>query len=194
MSLYGHDFCTIWGLPPEADHDKIGTKQGIENRKRENKRRVMITRSSGAYTDSTEHLVEDAIRVLVVDSSEAMREGIRHMLNGDETIKVVAEARNGKEALDLVVKVSPDIVILDGSLRGTDSTKVISYIKDSSPSVGIIVLNDEQNFLVPAIENGASGFLSGDVARSDLIGAIRIVHLWRMVLFQQGSNFTLVKL
>jgi DNA-binding NarL/FixJ family response regulator len=154
----------------------------------------MITRSSSAFTESMENLVEDAIRVLVVDSSEAMREGIRHMLAGDEGIKVVAEARNGKEALELVAKVTPDIVILDGSLRGTDSTKVISYIKECSPLVGIIVLNDQQNFLVPAIENGASGFLTGDVGRNDLIGAIRIVHLWRMVLFQQGSNFTLVKL
>ena len=154
----------------------------------------MITRSTSAFTDTTGNLVEDAIRVLVVDSSEAMREGIRHMLAGDETIKVVGEARDGKEALDLVVKVSPDIVILDGRLKGTDSTKVISYIKECSPQVGIIVLNDEQNFLVPAIESGASGFLTGDVRRSDLIGAIRIVHLWRMVLFQQGSNFTLVKL
>jgi DNA-binding NarL/FixJ family response regulator len=154
----------------------------------------MITQSSRIYTESAGLTVEDAIRVLVVDSREAMREGIRHMLAGDETIKVVAEARNGKEALELVTKVSPDIVILDGSLRGADSTKVISYIKDSSPHVGIIVLNDEQNFLVPAIENGASGFLTGNIERGDLIGAIRIVHLWRMVLFQQGSNFTLVKL
>lgn len=154
----------------------------------------MITRSSNTYMDSGVTLVDDAIRVLVVDSSEAMREGIRHMLAGDESIKVVGEARDGKEALDLAVKISPDIVILDGRLRGTDSGKVISYIKECSPQVGIIVLNDEQNFLVPAIENGASGFLTGDVGRSDLIGAIRIVHLWRMILFQQGSRFTLVKL
>ena len=154
----------------------------------------MITQSSRKYTESTDVPVEEAIRVLVVDSREAMREGIRHMLAGDESIKVVAEARDGKEALDLAVKVAPDIVILDGGLRGADSTKVISCIKESSPQVGIIVLNDQQNFLVSAIENGASGFLSGNVGRSDLIGAIRIVHLWRMVLFQQGSNFTLVKL
>ena len=154
----------------------------------------MITRSSNTYIDSGVNLVDDAIRVLIVDSSEAMREGIRHMLAGDESIKVVGEARDGKEALDLAVKISPDIVILDGRLKGTDSAKVISYIKESSPQVGIIVLNDEQNFLVPAIESGASGFLTGDVGRSDLIGAIRIVHLWRMILFQQGSRFTLVKL
>ncbi len=154
----------------------------------------MITRSSNTYIDSGVNLVDDAIRVLIVDSSEAMREGIRHMLAGDESIKVVGEARDGKEALDLAVKISPDIVILDGRLKGTDSAKVISYIKESSPQVGIIVLNDEQNFLVPAIESGASGFLTGDVGRSDLIGAIRIVHLWRMILFQRGSRFTLVKL
>lgn len=154
----------------------------------------MITRSSKAYIDSGVSLVDDAIRVLIVDSSEAMREGIRHMLAGDESIQVIGEARDGKEALDLAVKTSPDIVILDGRLKGTDSAKVISYIKECSSQAGIIVLNDEQDFLVPAIESGASGFLTGDVGRNDLIGAIRIVHLWRSVLFQQGSQFTLVKL
>jgi DNA-binding NarL/FixJ family response regulator len=154
----------------------------------------MITRSSGLYKETTGNLVEDVIRVLVADSSEAMREGIRQMLGGDESIKVVGEARDGKEALDMVARLTPDIVILDGSLRGTDCTQIISYIKECAAHVGVIVLNDEQNFLVPAIENGASGFLSGDVGRTDLIGAIRIVHLWRMVLFQQGSRFTLVKL
>jgi len=154
----------------------------------------MITRSSDIYPEAGVSVVDDAIRVVVADSSEAMREGIRHMLAGDDSIKVVGEARNGKEVLDLVMKVMPDIVILDGGLRGMDSTRVISHIKKNSPQVGIIVLNDEQDFLVPAIENGASGFLTGDVGRNDLIGAIRIVHLWRMVLFQQGSHFTLVKL
>ena len=154
----------------------------------------MITRSTGLIEESGSNLVEDVIRVLVADSSEAMREGIRQMLSGDESIKVIGEARDGKEVLDLAVKLSPDIVILDGRLRGTDSTKVICYLKECAPHVGVIVLNDEQNFLVPAIENGASGFLTGDVGRNDLIGAIRIVHLWRMILFQQGSNFTLVKL
>jgi DNA-binding NarL/FixJ family response regulator len=154
----------------------------------------MITRSTGLIAESGSNLVDDVIRVLVADSSEAMREGIRQMLSGDESIKVIGEARDGKEVLDLAVKLSPDIVILDGRLRGTDSTKVICCLKESAPDVGVIVLNDEQNFLVPAIENGASGFLTGDVGRNDLIGAIRIVHLWRMILFQQGSNFTLVKL
>lgn len=154
----------------------------------------MITRSTGLMADSGSNLVDDVIRVLIADSSEAMREGIRQMLSGDESIKVIGEARDGKEVLDLAVKLSPDIVILDGRLRGTDSTKVISCLKECAPQVGVIVLNDEQNFLVPAIENGASGFLTGDVGRNDLIGAIRIVHLWRMILFQQGSNFTLVKL
>ena len=122
----------------------------------------MITRSSSVFTESTNNLVEDAIRVLVVDSSEAMREGIRHMLAGDESIKVVAEARNGKEALELVEKITPDIVILDGSLRGTDSTKVISYIKECSPLVGIIVLNDQMYVYMPRIFAGYSRLYVGD--------------------------------
>ncbi len=138
--------------------------------------------------------LEDVIRVVVVDSREAMREGIRQMLSGDETIKVIGEARNEREALNQIQKLYPDIVILDAEIRGADGIKVINQISRSLHHVGIIVLNDERNFLVPAIENGASAFLARDIGRNELISAIRIIYLWRSILFQDEDHFTLVKL
>jgi DNA-binding NarL/FixJ family response regulator len=136
----------------------------------------------------------DVIRVVVVDSREAMREGLRQMLNGDESIKVIGEARNGKEALSQIHKLYPDIVILDVDMKGGDGIKMITEIKKSLHNLGIIVLNDDQSYLVPAIESGASAFLTRNIGRIELTSAIRIVYLWRSILFQDDDHFTLVKL
>jgi DNA-binding NarL/FixJ family response regulator len=138
--------------------------------------------------------MSDVIRVVVVDSREAMREGLRQMLNGDESIKVIGEAPNEKEALNQINKLYPDIVILDVETRGTDGVKTIKQMKRALHNISIIVLNDEQSLLVPAIENGASAFLPRHVSRNELISAIRIVYLWRSILFQDEDHFALVKL
>ena len=135
-----------------------------------------LSEVSRGYSDTAG--LEGVIRVVVVvDSREAMREGIRQMLSGDETIKVTGEVRNGKEALNQIQKLYPDIVILDAEIPGADGIKIINQISRSLPHVGIIVLNDERNFLVPAIKNGATTFLARDTGRNELISAIRLIYL-----------------
>jgi DNA-binding NarL/FixJ family response regulator len=137
---------------------------------------------------------EDVIRIIVGDSREAMREGLRQMLAEDENIKVIGEARNGKEVLNQIKDLNPDIVILDGRMRGVDCIQIINDIKEISQNIDIIVLNDDSNYVVSAIETGVAGFLSRDISRNELITVIRIIHLWRLVLFRSGTHFTLVKL
>jgi DNA-binding NarL/FixJ family response regulator len=137
---------------------------------------------------------EESIDVVIADAREAMREGLRQMLNSDENIKVVGEARNGKELLSQIKTLSPDIVILDGKMKGADDAQIISSIKAITKDIDVIVLNDERSLLIPAIENGVAGFISRDIGRNELVTAIRIIHLWRLVLFKSGTHFTLVKL
>ena len=153
---------------------------------------TLFNESPRVYSYSS--AVSDVIRVIVVDSREAMREGIRQMLNGDESIKVIGEARNGKEALNQIQKLYPDVVILDVETRGADGVKAIDQIKNHVHNIGIIVLNDDQGFLVPAIQSGASAFLPRDISRNEIISAIRIIYLWRSILFQDEDHFALVKL
>jgi DNA-binding NarL/FixJ family response regulator len=143
-----------------------------------------------SYTTS----VSDVIRVVLFDSREAMREGLRQMLNGDETIKVIGEARNGKEALNQIQKLYPDIIVLGIEMQETDSSKIIDQIKHSLNNIGIIVLSDDQSILVPTIKKGVSGFLSRNISRNELVSAIRIIYLWRSILFQDEDHFTLIKL
>lgn len=130
----------------------------------------------------------EIIRVLIVDDHEAMREGLRLMLSGDERIRVVGVARDGQRALDRLDKLLPDIVLLDVVAPAMDIIEVTRSIKDAQPHVVVIILSDNPKYLAPAIKAGAAGFLTRSVDRDDLLAAIRLVYLWRLVLFNGGSG------
>jgi DNA-binding NarL/FixJ family response regulator len=154
----------------------------------------MFIKSSVMSDEFVNFDAEESINVIIGDSREAIREGLRQMLNSDENIKIVGEARNGKEVLSQIKALSPDIVILDGKMKGVDDAQILNNIKTITKETDVIVLNDERNLLIPSIENGVAGFITRDVSRNELVTAIRIIHLWRMILFRNGTHFTLVKL
>lgn len=123
------------------------------------------------------------IRVLLVDDHEAMREGLRLMLSGDESIRVVGVARDEQKALERVEKLTPDIVLLDLTHLNRDIIQVTASIREARPHTGIIVLNDNPKYLAPAVKAGAVGFLTRSIGRDELVAAIRLVYLWKLVLF-----------
>ncbi len=136
----------------------------------------------------------DVIRAMVIDSREAMREGLRSMLGGDERITVIGAVSGPAEAVRRLQELSPDIVVMDISMPGAEGIETIKRLKKARPSIGILVLSDDRKSLVPAIRAGAAGFLSRDISRSELAAAIQLVYLWRLVLFDvDGSAFALVK-
>lgn len=137
---------------------------------------------------------QDVIRVIVIDPREAMRTGIRQMLADDDSIKVIGESRNTRDAIAQIQKLYPDIVILGMDLQTDEGIKTVRQINQALHKISVIVLNDDRGLLVPSIENGAVAFLTRDIGRNELISAIRIVYLWRSILFQNDENFTLVKL
>jgi DNA-binding NarL/FixJ family response regulator len=141
--------------------------------------------------------VEDTIRVILFDSHETVREGLRHMLGDDESIKVIAEASTTRELLDKAETLTPDVVII-GEVESSnyDTSSTIRCLGEGRSPCRVIVINDERRFLVPAVRAGAVGFLKRKVSRSELTAAIRIVHLWHRVLADQtkGSHFALVNL
>jgi DNA-binding NarL/FixJ family response regulator len=137
----------------------------------------------------------EVIRVVLVDDREAMREGLRLMLSGDESIRVVGVARDGQQALAKIEKLLPDIVVLDIATSTMNVIEVTRSIKESQPHVSIVILNDSRRHLASAIKAGAVGFLARSVGRDELIAAIRLIYLWKLVLFNGNrGQCALVKL
>ena len=138
---------------------------------------------------------DEKIRVILVDEREAMREGLRHMLSEDESITVVGEARDGKSALARARVLCPDIILMDVGVRGTSGIGAACSLREARLPTSFIILADNRKYLAPAIEAGAVGFLPRNISRDHLIGAIRIIHMWRLSLFDNSrSHFALVKL
>jgi DNA-binding NarL/FixJ family response regulator len=153
--------------------------------------------SEAFVTDSDNEAMEEVIRVILFDSHETVREGLRHMLGDDESIAVIGEATTTSELLEKAAGLIPDVVII-GEVESSnyDTTSTIRCLGEGRSPCRVIVINDERRFLVPAVRAGAVGFLKRKVSRSELTAAIRIVHLWHHVLADktQGSHFALVNL
>jgi DNA-binding NarL/FixJ family response regulator len=139
--------------------------------------------AGASQVDKTTRGESEIIRVLLVDDHEAMREGLRLMLSGDESIRVVGVARDEQKALERVEKLTPDIVLLDLTHLNRDIIQVTASIREARPHTGIIVLNDNPKYLAPAVKAGAVGFLTRNIGRDELVAAIRLVYLWKLVLF-----------
>ena len=124
----------------------------------------------------------DAIRVVVADDHALFRRGLEMVLETEDDIAVVAEANNGKEALDLAVEHVPDLVLMDvrmpaaGGING--GIEATQAIKDAVPNTKILMLtiSDEEEDLYDAIKAGASGYLLKEISIEEVADAIRHVH------------------
>ena len=124
----------------------------------------------------------NSIRILVVDDHQVVREGLRHMLQLESDMEVVGEASNAKETLAQVESLSPDIILMDIKMPGTDGIELTRQLKEKQPSCNIIMLTLYDEYLTEAIEAGAAGYLLKDIKREELIKAIRAVHQGRSSL------------
>ncbi len=121
------------------------------------------------------------IKVLVVDDHAVVREGIRALLALQKDMEVIGEAENGKDAIDKVLQISPDVVLMDivmPEMSGLDATKRIS---EDSPQTKVLMLtqyDDKENMFV-AKQSGAYGFVAKKAASSDLLTGIRAVSAGR---------------
>jgi DNA-binding NarL/FixJ family response regulator len=118
------------------------------------------------------------IRVLVTDDHAIVRDGICALLALTGDIEAVGEATNGREALELVRKLAPDVVIMDIAMPLMDGLEATRRIHKESPQTKVIVLTqyEDREYVLPVIEAGASGFVSKTAASSELTSAIRSVY------------------
>jgi len=118
------------------------------------------------------------IKVLVVDDHTIVRHGIYALLGLMSDIELVGEAVNGREALEKVKKLTPNIVLMDIAMPLMDGLEATRRICRDFPETKVIALTqyDDREFVFPVIEAGARGFISKTAASSELASAIRSVH------------------
>ena len=116
-----------------------------------------------------------AIRVLVVDDHQLVREGLKQILGADTGMSVAGEASNGDEALALVRKNEYDLALLDMSMPGLSGVNLVKRLKTERPRLKILVvsMHGESQYAARALKAGASGYLTKDSAPALLLGAIR---------------------
>jgi len=112
---------------------------------------------------------------LIVDDHAVVRQGLRTFIDLQDDMQVVAEGSDGGEALDLVERFTPDIVLLDLVMPNIDGVAATQRIKAAQPSTRVLILSrfGEDERVFAAIRAGAMGYLLKDMQPKDLIHAIR---------------------
>jgi len=118
------------------------------------------------------------IEVLVADDHPIVREGLRKLLDLEDDIEVVAEAGDGREVLELISEVKPDIVLLDLKMPGMDGLAVLQTLQHVKGASRIIVLtaSEDKNEWVQAMKLGCSGIVVKQTAPELIVKSIRKVH------------------
>jgi DNA-binding NarL/FixJ family response regulator len=121
-----------------------------------------------------------SIRVLIVDDQELVRTGFRLFLETQPELEVVGEAADGREAIDRVRDVLPDVVLMDirmPNMDGVEATaRLTSGAIEPAPRVLVLTTFDLDEYVFGALRAGAAGFLLKDASRERLVEAIRVVH------------------
>jgi NarL family two-component system response regulator LiaR len=122
--------------------------------------------------------MKEPIRVLITDDHAIVRKGLAVLLGTERGIKVVGEARDGREAVEKAGALKPDVVLMDLVMPGMDGIEATRKITEARPGVRILVLTsfaaDDKVF--PAVKAGALGYLLKDTAPEELVEAIHRVH------------------
>ena len=119
-----------------------------------------------------------ALRLLIVDDHRLFRQGLRQICEIKGGFEVVGEAENGREAVELAVKLEPDVVLMDIQMPELDGVEATRQITLQVPQTRVIVLTmyRQDNYVFEAIKAGARGYLLKDTDWQDVLEAIRAVH------------------
>lgn len=122
--------------------------------------------------------VKDKIEIIIADDHMMIREGLKQLLELDGTMKVIAEANDGEECLNLLnKKIHPDILLLDINMPKKNGIEVLEYIKHNKIPVKVLILtvHNEVEYLLKAVDIGIDGYLLKDSSYDELKEAIDVV-------------------
>src|SRR5215831_965494 len=116
-------------------------------------------------------------RVLIVDDDDLMRAGLRAVLSSDDTIDVVGEAADGRDAIERSRSLKPDVILMDVRMLGLDGIAATREIVATAPDARILILTtfEDDDYVFGALHAGASGFLLKRTQPEQLLAAIHTV-------------------
>jgi DNA-binding NarL/FixJ family response regulator len=130
-----------------------------------------------------------AIKVLIVDDHNLVREGLKAVFDQGDEVEVVGEAGSGDEALELVDKVKPDVVLMDISMPGMNGIQATKLIREKHPDAKIVMLTmlDQEGYVYEAVKAGATGYMLKNTSSDDLVHAIQTVFEGKALLHPDAT-------
>ena len=124
------------------------------------------------------------VRVLVVDDHRMFAEALEMLLAGEEDVEIAGAVGTGEEALEVVARVGPDVVLMDIDLPGIDGIEATRRIRELSPLTQVVIITayQEPAVMAQAIEAGACGFVPKTETADQLVGVIRGAAAGEMIL------------
>ena len=119
----------------------------------------------------------EEIRLLLVEDHTLVRDGLKKILALEERFKIVGEASNGEEAVQLAQELVPDVILMDLNMPVMNGIEASRIIKEKNPGAEIIALtiHDDEEYVFELIKAGISGYIMKDISADDLISAVETV-------------------
>ncbi|MDO8616301.1 MAG: response regulator transcription factor [Dehalococcoidia bacterium] len=129
--------------------------------------------------------MESKIRILLADDHAILRSGLKALLNMEPDLKVVGEASNGREAVDMGRTLKPDVIVMDISMPEMDGLKAAQEMHNTGLASKIVMLtvHADEDYLFQTLRFGASGYVLKSSADTELIDAIRTAHRGEVFLY-----------
>ncbi len=137
--------------------------------------------------------MSDVIRLVLVDDHTVLRAGLKALLDAEEDLRVVGEAATGEESIDKVKALKPDVVVMDLSMPGMGGLEATKKIAEMGLGTKVLVLtvHAEEEYLLPVLEAGGSGYVTKTSADLDLIQALRTVARDEVFLYPSATRLLL---
>lgn len=131
-----------------------------------------------------------AIRIIIADDHQIIRDGLTSLLKVESDMKILAQAKDGLEAIRLTRELSPDVIVMDIAMPDLNGIEAAYQIADACPDVKIIALSmhSDKRFIIEMLRAGAAGYLLKDCAFEELADAIRAVNSGKTYLNQSISS------
>lgn len=131
-----------------------------------------------------------SISVFLVDDHAVMRDGLRMLLEAQPDIEVIGEAGDGLEAVDQIVPLCPDVVVVDIAMPGLNGIEVVHRIREDCPKTQFLILSmhSTAEYIFRALQAGVQGYVLKESAGGEVVDAVYSVHAGRRYLSQEISD------